>query len=181
MNTDKVKVGLLGLIALTLIINTYFVATKGNSKSYVKPEAPAEVNSMSNIPNGANTAQPVNPNINTLPSVAPAAPTTTIKFAEDFIDFGNVVAQSENRHSFEFVNNGTEPLTIENARGTCGCTVPNWPKEPIMPGATGKIDVVFTPKPTNVAKEDKKQVIVTANTNPKETTLTVKAFVSPKE
>ncbi|MDG2331731.1 MAG: DUF1573 domain-containing protein, partial [Flavobacteriales bacterium] len=92
---------------------------------------------------------------------------------------GKIKAQSENKYAFEFVNTGTEPLLIENAKGSCGCTVPNWPKDPIMPGEKGAIDVVFRPKTRDSEGEDKKTVTVFSNTNPKTTVLTVKAMVSP--
>ena len=74
---------------------------------------------------------------------ASKGPTTTIFFDTEVKDFGNVSVDSENKYSFEFINNGMEPLKISNARGSCGCTVPDWPKQPIMPGQKGKIDVVL--------------------------------------
>lgn len=193
MNTEKVKVGLLALIALVLIVNTYYQATSGGTASAVQlSERPAS--GYSNIPGNNEKVQPnfeidktnpteiVDPNSNSLLSAntnEPQAPLTNIKFASDVIDFGRVKAQSENNHAFEFVNTGTEPLLIENAKGSCGCTVPNWPKEPIMPGAKGKIDVVFRPKKRDTEGEDKKTVTVYSNTNPKTTVLTVKAMVTP--
>lgn len=185
MNTDKLKVGLLGLIALTLIVNTYFTATKSDRPSFSAPQQSQIVdNAFSNIPSNP-TPQAVNPpvqndpSLNSLPSATPkpAGPTTNIKFNSDLKDFGNVSPKSENKHKFEFVNTGTEPLIIENAKGSCGCTVPDWPKEPIMPGKKGSIDVVFTPKDRQASGTDQKTVTVTANTNPKNTILTVKAFV----
>lgn len=185
MNTEKLKVGLLGVIALTLIVNTYFTATKTSRPSFSARQADNvssanNNNAFSNIPGPARN-KPVqsDPSLNALPSATPAptGPTTNIKFASDIIDFGNVQPKSENKHQFEFVNTGTEPLLIENAKGSCGCTVPDWPKEAIMPGEKGTIDVVFTPKDRQASGVDQKTVTVTANTNPKNTILTVKAFV----
>lgn len=189
MNTEKVKVGLLGLIALLLLVNTYFLATQENGRVVTTTSVAGNV--QSNIPQGnltapannqmqnINATQTNDPTKNALPNAVttPAGPTTNIKFASDKVDFGKVIPQSENKHSFEFVNTGNEPLTIENAKGSCGCTVPQWPKEPIMPGEKGTIDVVFRPKDREASGEDKKTVTVTANTNPKNTILTVSAFV----
>jgi hypothetical protein len=130
-----------------------------------------------------NTNPLKNPNLNSQTITEPTAPNkgpvTNIKFATDVVNFGKIKAQSENKYAFEFVNTGTEPLLIENAKGSCGCTVPNWPKDPIMPGEKGAIDVVFRPKTRDSEGEDKKTVTVFSNTNPKTTVLTVKAMVSP--
>lgn len=194
MNSDKIKIGLLALIALTLIINTYYQAT-GSSSLPQANNSKGNLSSYSNIPTSENEGivdktkevqdiNPLkNPNLNTLPITEPTAPNagpvTNIKFATDVVNFGKIKAQSENNYAFEFVNTGTEPLLIENAKGSCGCTVPNWPKDPIMPGEKGSIDVVFRPKTRESEGEDKKTVTVFSNTNPKTTVLTVKAMVSP--
>ena len=50
------------------------------------------------------------------------------------VDYGTIAQNSEPLRTVGFTNTGTEPLVISNARGSCGCTVPTWPKEPIMPG-----------------------------------------------
>jgi hypothetical protein len=54
--------------------------------------------------------------------------------------------------SFEFTNTGNSPLMITNVISTCGCTVPSFPKEPIMPGKTGKIDVKYNMNPGPIRK-----------------------------
>ncbi len=108
----------------------------------------------------------------------PMGPTTTISFDEgtehEFgtIDEGDVVA-----HVFKFKNTGEEPLVLTNAKGSCGCTVPTWPKEPIAPGETGEINVEFNSKGKS-GKQNKK-VTLTANTNPAQTFLYVKGEVTP--
>lgn len=71
-----------------------------------------------------------------------------ITFEEEIHDFGEInqgdvpAGQTE----FVFTNNGTEPLIISKAKGSCGCTVPVWPKEPIAPGAQGSIKVKYDVK-----------------------------------
>ena len=67
-------------------------------------------------------------------------------------------------YSFQFTNSGEAPLIISDAKGSCGCTVPNYPKEPIAPGATASIDVTFDSK-GRIGKQSK-AVTLTANTNP---------------
>jgi hypothetical protein len=70
-------------------------------------------------------------------------------------------------------------LIIENAQGSCGCTVPSYPKEPVAPGATGEILVKFNSAGKSNAQQ--KTVTLTANTEPIQTILTIKAFVEATE
>ncbi len=66
------------------------------------------------------------------------------KDADNTIDYGKVEKNSDDGvRSFEFTNTGDAPLIITNAQSTCGCTVPSYPKEPIMPGKSGKIQVKY--------------------------------------
>ena len=64
-------------------------------------------------------------------------------FKEKSIDFGDITQGDKVEHTFVFTNNGDTPLVISNVAVTCGCTAPNWPKQPIAPGATGELKVVF--------------------------------------
>ena len=73
------------------------------------------------------------------------------------------------------MNTGDEPLIITIAKGSCGCTVPSWPKEPIAPGTTGEFVVRFDSK--GKAGFQAKRVTITANTDPVNTYLTVKGQV----
>jgi hypothetical protein len=105
----------------------------------------------------------------------PTRPTTSIRFAEEIKDFGDIPQESTNKYAFEFTNTGLEPLIIENATGSCGCTVPNYPKEPIMPGKSGVIEVEY--KPGQQEGPQQKTVTVTANTEPRQTLVKIKANV----
>ncbi len=58
-------------------------------------------------------------------------------------DFGNLTDQKDAEYTFKFKNTGKTPLIITNASASCGCTVPEFPKEPIMPGKDGAIKVTF--------------------------------------
>jgi len=90
-------------------------------------------------------------------------------------DFGSIQQDTENEHVFSFTNTGNEPLIIEKAKGSCGCTVPEYPKEPIPPGESSEIRVVY--KPGKQKNNQTKKVTVTANTDPVQTVLTIKANV----
>lgn len=67
----------------------------------------------------------------------------TMDFKDTVHDFANMVEGAVVDYDFEFTNNGKNPLIISNATGSCGCTVPNYPREPIPPGKTGKLHVQF--------------------------------------
>ena len=105
--------------------------------------------------------------------------TTIMSFNEDLHDFGKVDIETENKHSFVFKNNGKEPLQISNAKGSCGCTVPEWPKDAIMPGQNGEIVVIYRPNKGQAGSQQNKTVTVTANTEPANTILNIKASVNP--
>ncbi|NBW27414.1 MAG: DUF1573 domain-containing protein [Flavobacteriaceae bacterium] len=72
---------------------------------------------------------------------------------DNTIDYGIVSKDSDNGlRTFEFKNTGDAPLIISNVQSTCGCTVPTKPKEPIMPGMMGKIEVKYNMNPGPIRK-----------------------------
>ena len=102
-------------------------------------------------------------------------PTTTVSFSEYEFDFGTLAQGDAVTHLFEFTNSGDEPLIIDNCKGSCGCTVPKCPKNPIQPGEKGQIEVKFNSK--GKKNQQTKKVTINANTDPAQTFLTIKAFV----
>ena len=77
---------------------------------------------------------------------------------------------------FVFTNNGTEPLVIKNAKGSCGCTVPTWPRKPIAAGETAEIGVKYA---TNRVGKFTKTITLTTNVSKKPVILTIKGEVPP--
>ncbi|MFN8166333.1 MAG: DUF1573 domain-containing protein [Bacteroidia bacterium] len=67
----------------------------------------------------------------------------SFKFDVEEYNFGTIKQGESVTYEFKFTNTGTEPLIISNAAGSCGCTVPIWPKEPILKGQTSTIKVTF--------------------------------------
>jgi hypothetical protein len=65
------------------------------------------------------------------------------KFEVEEYNFGTVKQGDKVEYEFRFTNAGTEPLIISNVQSTCGCTVPDWPKEPIQKNETKSIKVIF--------------------------------------
>jgi len=127
------------------------------------------------------TTTEASPTVNSTTATNPQTPVvspenaTSITFAESTHDFGTVKEGESVTHVFKFKNSGAKPLTIFDAKGSCGCTVPEYPKEPIAPGATGEIKVVFNSKGKKGLET--KYVTLNANTEPAETRLTIKANV----
>ncbi|ETN97007.1 Protein of unknown function [Zhouia amylolytica] len=93
-------------------------------------------------------------------------------------DFGNIVQGTPVETKFKFTNTGDAPLIITDAKSSCGCTVPEKPKDPIAPGETGELLVKFNGSGSNQVT---KTITVTANTANGNETLRIKAFVTPKD
>jgi hypothetical protein len=87
-----------------------------------------------------------------------------IKFEEEVHDFGRITQGEKVSFAFKFKNTGKSNLIIANAAGSCGCTVPEWPKEPILPGQEGKINVIFSSEGRSGLQE--KTVTVVTNCEP---------------
>ncbi len=100
---------------------------------------------------------------------------TQITFEKDTHDFGEIIQDEVVTTNFKFTNTGTSDLIISNARGSCGCTVPDWPKEPVAPGESSNIKVEFNSK--NRSGAFNKTVTVTANTTPGDTRLYIKGTI----
>ena len=112
--------------------------------------------------------------------VVPVGPLTSIVFEESSYDFGEVMEGEKVVHIYKFKNTGKEPLVISNAKGSCGCTVPDWPREPIAVGASGEIRVQFDSKGKGKVGggPQAKKVTITANTDPANTFLDIKGVVN---
>lgn len=70
------------------------------------------------------------------------------KWVEETHDFGTIPQGTPVKNKFEFTNTGKEPIIVSNVQKTCGCTVTEWTKEPVMPGQVGYVTAEF-----NAAKE----------------------------
>ena len=89
--------------------------------------------------------------------------------------FGQIEWKRPVSVEYTITNTGDKPLILENVTGSCGCTVPEYPKEPIAPGASSEIKVVY--KPGKQKGLQNKLVTVIANTQPKDTRLNIIANV----
>lgn len=109
----------------------------------------------------------------------PTGPVTEMTFEEQRFNFGTVTEGEKVSHTFSFTNTGDEPLILSNARGSCGCTVPKWPREPIAPGESSDIVVEFNTQ--NKRGNRSQKVTITANTNPAETFIYLEGQVVPAD
>lgn len=168
MDTKNIIIGVLALAVVGLGLKSFGVF--GGSSDSLRDQAKDRL-TASTTPAANNTATPATP-------AAPVGPTTKMTFSESEFDFGTVDEGEKVEHIYKFTNDGDEPLTISNAKGSCGCTVPEWPKEPIAPGESGEILVSFDTK--NKPNKQTKTVTITANTEPAQTFLKITGFVNGK-
>jgi hypothetical protein len=112
----------------------------------------------------------------TTATTAPAS-LADIKMDKLTHDYGNIKQGDNGECVFKFTNNGKEPLVITNCQGSCGCTVPQCPKEPILPGKTSEIKVKYD---TQRVGGIYKTVTVTSNAKSGTVTLTIKGNVEAK-
>jgi|GEM_PF-448682 len=75
-----------------------------------------------------------------------ALPDSKMTFQTLKVDYGTKVQNSDPIRKFPFTNEGSEPLVIQGAKGSCGCTVPRYPREPILPGESGEVEVRYDTK-----------------------------------
>ena len=98
-----------------------------------------------------------------------------IEFKATTHDFGQIALKSDATCEFRFSNTGKVPLVLSNVKASCGCTVPEWPKEPVLPGEEGVIKVKYTTvhRPNVINKA----VIVHSNADNKQVILRIKGEV----
>jgi hypothetical protein len=184
-NKENLILGGMAVMTVWLLILTYNVFAGGAAPSTLAaaralntPTAPvANTNTASiNPATGQPAIKPVNTNTQPQqqPELSPEE-AAQITFEENSFDFGTLEEGDKVEHVFKFTNTSTNPLTISNARGSCGCTVPEWPRDPIAPGEEGEIKVKFDSK--GKKGQQNKTVTITANTLPANTMLTIKSDV----
>ena len=144
------KLGFLFALSLMVMVSCKNDASTGETADAETPSVPTST--------AVNTPTAATPPVKANEPAVPAGPITTIEFKETEHDFG---------------------MIMEGAKGSCGCTVPDWPREPIAPGASSVIKVQFDSK--NKGKVggglQSKRVTLTSNTDPVNTYLTIKGKV----
>ncbi len=100
-----------------------------------------------------------------------------ITFEKYAHDFGHVYKDGKTEYSFVFKNTGKEPLILSNVKSSCGCTVTNWPKNPILPGESASVDVKYNSSILGVIN---KQLTVLSNANNSPTSLRIAGKIIPQ-
>jgi hypothetical protein len=153
--------------------------TSTNVATPVSEVAAPATDATATTATGQTATTTATPNEPTAVPAVPTGPITTIQFDETTFDYGTVKDGEKVKHVYKFKNTGKNPLIISDAKGSCGCTVPDWPREPIAPGKTGEIKVEFDSKNkgTEEGSNQSKRVTITANTDPAQSYLTIKGIV----
>ena len=123
-------------------------------------------------------AQESKPATSTANTAVNDADAPVMSFETDMHDFGTIKFAGNGTCEFKFTNTGKTPLIISNAKGSCGCTVPDWPKEPIKPGQTSAIKATYDTKRVGAFT---KTVTVTSNAKEASKILTIKGSVEANE
>lgn len=153
---------------LILLLSVLYVFAACSSPEEPKKSVPSagEVKKMDGISNSSLISNPVTADEAISPENA-----AKIEFEEEVFDFGTLVEGESVEHIFKFKNVGQNPLIISHAQGSCGCTVPEWPSEPIAPNGEGEIKVKFNSK--GKQGEQDKTVTISANTIPNKTKIRI--------
>ncbi len=106
-----------------------------------------------------------------------AASGPVMEFESTEVDYGNIIQESDPFRYFSFTNTGDSPLVIKHAKGSCGCTVPTYPKEPILPGETAQVKVRYDTKRVGPFT---KTVTLTTNEEVEKRILRIKGKVEKK-
>lgn len=109
---------------------------------------------------------------------APAAAAPSLKWTKTEYDFGTLTQNVPATADFEFENTGKAPVVLSNVTGSCGCTVPSWPKEPILPGKKSKISATYNAAAVGPFTKTV-TVTITGASNP--VILTIKGTVAEKK
>ena len=97
-----------------------------------------------------------------------------IEFKSNTIDYGTIEKGSDGVRVFEFTNTGDAPLIVSKVTSSCGCTIPKKPKDPILPGQTGEIEVKYD---TNRVSPIRKTITVISNADTPTVALKIKGLV----
>jgi len=125
----------------------------------------------------------INPDVINNPASASVTPDKThipvFQFEEETHDFGTITEGEKIQYAFKFKNVGNGDLVIRSANGSCGCTVPEWPHDPVPPGGSGVVNITFNSAGKNGMQH--KTVTIISNTVPNNKVLNITGEVTKAE
>ena len=139
------------------VVLALFVSSCSNEKKQTEGISTNDVNNTASADGSSNSDLP------------------NIKFEEEEHDFGRITQGEKVSYAFKFTNTGKSNLIITSAHGSCGCTVPEWPKEPILPGKEGKINVIFSSEGKSGIQE--KSITIVTNCEPSTRVVKIKTEI----
>ncbi|HEY9116526.1 MAG TPA: DUF1573 domain-containing protein [Roseivirga sp.] len=167
----KTKISILSLGAFLLMLSACGDAEM--EKRLANLERRVNQLENGNVARGVVTPQPTNPSAQAIENDLTA--NASFQWETTMYNFGTIQQGEVVNYTFKFTNNGTEDLRIQSTSASCGCTVPNHTKDPIPPGGSGEIVVRFDSK--GKSGQQSPVITVVANTNPKQTRLSLRGFV----
>lgn len=175
--SNGLKVGILVVVAGALGFLGYSQFKKGSNDIESRP---AETTTLSTDAASTTNADPTGELAKTENGkLSETRAKTTMTLDKKEHDFGTIKQGDQVECAFKVTNSGNQPLILEEAHGSCGCTVPDYPKDPIPAGESRDIKVKFNS--TGKKGKQSKTVTITANTEPIQTIVTIHAMVDAPE
>lgn len=175
--SNGLKVGILVVVAGALGFLGYSQLKKGSNDIESRPAETATLSTdATSTGNAAQNSELENTGNSKLSETRAK---TTMALDKKEHDFGTIKQGEQVECAFKVTNTGSQPLILEEAHGSCGCTVPDYPKDPIPAGESRDIKVKFNS--TGKKGKQSKTVTITANTEPIQTIVTIHAMVDAPE
>ena len=165
---------------MVLVLAAAMVACRDKAAEKRIAELEARLNSLEGNKSTATPAAATIPTDAAAPAAdaKPEGPLPTLNFERTDYDFGTIKEGQKVNYTYKFTNSGAAPLILQSVQPSCGCTSPDWTKDPIPVGGTGFVKVEFDS--SGKPGMQNKMVTVTSNTWPKQMKLNFKAMVTPK-
>lgn len=169
-------------LALVLVVAVSAASCRDKAAEKRIAELEARLSALEGNKSAASAATPAaqtpDPGAAAATETKPEGPLPAFKFERTEYDFGQIKEGEKVAYTYKFTNTGTAPLIVQSVQPSCGCTAPDWSKEPIPVNGTGFVKVEFDSN--GKAGIQNKVVTVNANTWPKSLVLRFKAQVDPK-
>jgi hypothetical protein len=163
---------------MALVLTAAMVACKDKAAEKRIAELEARLNSLEGNKSASTPAATPATDAPAATETKPEGPLPNLNFERTDYDFGTIKEGQKVNYTYKFTNTGAAPLIVQSVQPSCGCTAPDWSKDPVPVGGTGFVKVEFDS--SGKPGMQNKMVTVIANTWPKQMKLSFKAMVTPK-